>query len=566
MATSHRKWRYRVRVLAQATLFSISCLYAANSLSAQPRVALVIGNNSYLRIPQLSNAVNDAISIAQALRNSGFQIISVVDGKSESINEAKQRFLTAIANGGIGVFFFSGHGIQVEGRNYLLPVDFSARSLDGLAREGISVPIVLDEIDAAKPKLNIVILDSCRNNPFADTGSNLARPRGLSEVARPIPTGTLVLYAASSNQTALDGLPGQQSANGLFTGELLAAMKEPSLEIRDLAQKVRYSVMEKALSVGHLQVPALYDNLSSGAFYLLRPPAPPSFRPSAPLPQIIKIIIPFAAQGPSDGVVRAFAPFLSRVLGREIVLENQIDIQGDRTAALIADSPADGSILLVSPYASAARRFAANDTQLMPLGIFADTPLTLVVNGKNNAKNLSDLVAATASAGRKLRMTVPLRGSAAEMCGQQAQKKLGMIDLAPVNGEAIAVSEVINGTADLTCANAASVRSMASQSNSRIREIAEVRSTASPFARKIQVESTGAQGFDIVAPNWLGLFASPRLNADLARSLSAAVARVQADPAYAQAISRFQALPVSAEQATPDGLIHMLQLAMSLQK
>jgi tripartite-type tricarboxylate transporter receptor subunit TctC len=110
------------------------------------------------------------------------------------------------------------------------------------------------------------------------------------------------------------------------------------------------------------------------------------------------------------------------------------------------------------------------------------------------------------------------------------------------------------------------VRSMASRSNSPIREIAEVRSTASPFARKIQVESTGAQGFDIVAPNWLGLFASSRLNADLARSLSAAVARLQEDPAYAQAISRFQALPVSAEQATPDGLTRMLQLAISLQK
>src|SRR5205823_4070878 len=198
----------------------------------------------------------------QELRNSGLQIIFVVDGKTESINEAKRRFLNAIANGGIGVFFFSGHGIQVEGRNYLLPVDFSARSLDALAREGISVPNVLDEIDRARPRLNIVILDSCRDNPFAASDSGVASARGLSEVARPIPAGTLVLYAASSNQTALDGLPGQRSANGLFTGELLAAMHEPSLEIRDLAQKVRYSVMEKALSVGHVQVPALYDNLS----------------------------------------------------------------------------------------------------------------------------------------------------------------------------------------------------------------------------------------------------------------------------------------------------------------
>jgi tripartite-type tricarboxylate transporter receptor subunit TctC len=376
--------------------------------------------------------------------------------------------------------------------------------------------------------------------------------------------GTLVLYAASSNQTALDALPG--STNGLFTGELLAAMKEPSLEIRDLAQKVRYSVMEKALSVGHVQVPALYDNLSPGTFYLSRPPVPRPFLPSASIPQKLKIIIPFAAQGPSDGVIRAMAPFLSRALGREIVFENQIDIQGDRVAALVADGPTDGSVLLVSPYASAARRLAMNDARLTPLGIFADTPLSLVVNGKNGAKNLSDLVTATMAARRRLRMTVPLRGSAAEMCGQQAQKKLGVIDLASVNGEAIAVSEVINGTADMTCASAASVRSMASQSNPRIREIAEVRSTASPFARKLQVESTGAQGFDIVAPNWLGLFASSGLNADLARSLSAAVARVQEDPAYAQAISRFQALPVSAEQATPDGLMRMLQLAISLQK
>src|ERR1700738_1649594 len=239
MSTSHRKRSircYRVRVLAQAALFLISSLYAANSLSAQPRVALVIGNNSYLRISQLDNAVNDAISIAQELRKSGFQIISVVDGKAENINEAKHRFLKAIAHGGIGVFFFSGHGayklsllpsgvvrrgkLSVIGNGVVIdphaliwrscrpawnlasmrpppiaPTDverindlhigkavekndalhdllgvahffhgfaaFSARSLDGLAREGISVPNILDEVDSAKPTVNIVILDSC---------------------------------------------------------------------------------------------------------------------------------------------------------------------------------------------------------------------------------------------------------------------------------------------------------------------------------------------------------------------------------------------------------------------
>jgi tripartite-type tricarboxylate transporter receptor subunit TctC len=558
----------RLRAIARACLLGGWFLAIAAPVCAQTRVALVVGNNAYLRVPPLNNAVNDAAAVSEELRKFGFQVIRVIDGKAREISDAKQRFIRAVANGGIGVFYFSGHGIQVEGRNYLLPVDFSTISVAGLAQEGISVPSVLDEIEKARPKLNIVILDACRDNPFP-TAAAVATTRGLSEVARPVPSGTLVLYAASSNQTALDAIPNQRSMNGLFTGELLAAMKEPRLEVRDMAQKVRYSVMEKAQTVGHLQVPALYDNLSPGAFYFSGPRAPgPAPAPAgAALPQRIKIIIPAAAQGPTDAIVRAMVPFLAKALSREITVENQIDVQGDRVAALLAGGPKDGSVLLVSPYATSARRLRANDTRLAPVGIFADVPLSLIVNVKNDAKGLLELLAATRAARRPLRMTVPLRGSPPEMCGQQFQKKFGagLIELASVNGEAIAVSQVIDGTADLTCANTASVRPLASQPNSRFREIAEVRSTASPTARKLQVETTGAQGFDIIAPNWLGLFAPAGMSADLAQQLAAAVARLQDDPAYAQAIARSQALPVSADQATPEGLLRVLKLSLSLQ-
>ena len=100
--------------------------------------------------------------------------------------------------------YIAGHGVQVEGRSYLLPVDFSAANADGLAKSAISLPNLLDAVDKAKAKLSIVVLDACRDNPFPAT---VAQTRGLSEVARPVPDGTLVLYAASSNQTALDTRP-----------------------------------------------------------------------------------------------------------------------------------------------------------------------------------------------------------------------------------------------------------------------------------------------------------------------------------------------------------------------
>jgi hypothetical protein len=310
--------------------------------------------------------------------------------------------------------------------------------------------------------------------------------RGLSEIARPVPAGTLVLYAASSNQLALDAIPGKQSEHGLFTGVLLETMRQRNLEIRDVAQRVRYSVMQRARTVGHLQIPAIYENLAAGEFFLSdrhRPAMPPQPRLAA-LPSRIKIVLPFASGGPSDVLTRAALPLMANEFGREVTAENIIDVQGDRVTAMLAEGPKDGSLLLVLPFAAAARRLKANDGRLVPVGMLFDTPLSLAVNKRSPARSLGDMLDTAKQAGRRLIMQVARpSGSPTDICGQQALKKLGdQIELVPVNGEALAVQAAISGTADLICTSSMAFRHMAAaQSNFPLKELAEVRWSASPY-------------------------------------------------------------------------------------
>ena len=163
-----------------------------------------------------------------------------------------------------------------------------------------------------------------------------------------------------------------------------AAMRNVDLEICELAQRVRYSVMEKAQVAGHLQVPALYDNLSPGSFYLSKLGQAKVWPAGGTqqLPRQIKLIVPFAANSPSDGVVRTIVPFLSKALSREVVLENDIDVQGDKVAQRLVTSPRDGSVLLISNFATSARRLQSADSRLAPIGIVADTPLSIVVTNQ----------------------------------------------------------------------------------------------------------------------------------------------------------------------------------------
>jgi tripartite-type tricarboxylate transporter receptor subunit TctC len=536
---------------------------------AQTRSAFLVGNNAYTHLSQLANAVNDAAAFAGELRKEGFEVSHLSDANSADSQNGMRRFLASISNGGTGVFYFSGHGVQVAGRNFLVPVDYVPGTVP---TEGmLSLPALLDAVDEAKPKLVVIILDACRDDPFPAVEPAKPTARGLSEIARAVPAGTLVLYAAGSNQMALDAIPGQQSENGLFTGVLLETIRHTNLEIRDVAQRVRYSVMQKARAVGHLQIPAIYENLAAGEFFLSgrQRPTTPSQPTVTALPARIKIVLPFASGGPSDVLTRAAIPLIASELGREVIAENIIDVQGDRVAEIVANGPKDGSLLLISPFAAAARRLKTSDDRLVPVGMLFDTPLTIAVNKRSPARNLGELLDTARQAGRRLTMQIARPpGSPTDICGQQALKKLGdQIELVPVNGEALAVQAAISGSADLICTSSMPFRHMAAgQPNFALKELAEVRWSASPSTEALRVQAVGPQGYDIIAPNWLGLFIAADVDEKIKHALAAVIGRLQRNPAFVQAAKRAHGLPVSADQASPDGLLNALRLGAALQE
>jgi len=216
----------------------------------EKRIALVIGNGAYTKTNQLKNPVNDATDMAAALRELGFEVISGVDldkrKMEDLIREFGNRLRTA---GGIGLFYYAGHGLQVKGENYLIPVDADIPAEDEVEYEAVPMGRLLSKMDTARNGLNIVILDACRNNPFArswsrfrDAGDN----GGLAKITPP--KGTLVLYATQPGDVAADG----EGRNGLFTSALLNQIKKPGVEYDQMTKAVAREVSERS---GGAQLP-----------------------------------------------------------------------------------------------------------------------------------------------------------------------------------------------------------------------------------------------------------------------------------------------------------------------
>lgn len=199
----------------------------------EQRVALVIGNAAYKDSP-LINPINDARDMAAALRGLGFEVIF---GENLSQTEMKRNirvFGEKIRNGGVGLFYYAGHGIQVKGSNYLIPVNATITTEEEIEYESVDAGLVLAQMEAARNRLNIVILDACRNNPFAR--SFRSTQKGLASIDAP--SGTLIAYATAPGSVASDGA----GRNGLYTQELLKQMKQPGLSIEQLFKQVRASV------------------------------------------------------------------------------------------------------------------------------------------------------------------------------------------------------------------------------------------------------------------------------------------------------------------------------------
>ena len=228
-------------------------------MRVEKRLALVIGNGKYASAP-LANPTHDAKAMAKALEGLGFEVTLLTDADQREMKRAINAFGEAlVGGGGVGLFYFAGHGIQVNGQNYLLPV--GAR-IDGEADvdiEAVRVEAVLAKMENARNRLNLVILDACRNNPFPGASRDGSRGLAVDRAA----TGTLVAYATAPGSVAADG----KGKNGTYTAALLRHIGTEGLPVETMFKAVREDVLEET---GRRQTP--WENSSIvGDFYFRVP-------------------------------------------------------------------------------------------------------------------------------------------------------------------------------------------------------------------------------------------------------------------------------------------------------
>ncbi len=205
----------------------------------EKRVALLIGNNNYTTTAKLKNPVNDVNLMTAVLDSLNFEVHSVTNGDYNSMLDGLKNFSHHAKDADVALFYFAGHGLQFDGKNYLIPVNANIESKETVALETIDIDLVLRilEIVKTKQRLNLVILDACRNNPFGtwSRGGN----SGLAPIS---PTdGTIVAYSTSPNSTASDGT----GDNGLYTEELAKQLLIPQ-RIEDVFIRTRVAVEEKS--------------------------------------------------------------------------------------------------------------------------------------------------------------------------------------------------------------------------------------------------------------------------------------------------------------------------------
>lgn len=263
-----------LRRLAGATVLMLTA--AALPAHATTRVALVIGNSTYKHVENLKNPSNDALAVAAALRRMGFEAVELKRDLSKSdVDRALADFSGKAERADIALVYYAGHGIEVAGRNYLVPVDARLRRARHVGFEAIELAKVMQALEGAA-KLRLVILDACRDNPFRErmvrAGTTRSIGRGFARVSPG--ADTLVAFAAKEGTTADDGT-GRHSP---FTAALLKHLETPGVEIRLLFGKIRDSVLAVT---NQRQEPFTYGSLSGDALYLKQPVSDPSEEASA---------------------------------------------------------------------------------------------------------------------------------------------------------------------------------------------------------------------------------------------------------------------------------------------
>jgi uncharacterized caspase-like protein len=242
-----------------------TCAFLVLPAAAEKRVALVVGNSAYKEVSKLPNPGNDANDIASALKASGFDVVLGIDVDKRDFDSRVRSFTQLLESADVAVFFYAGHGLQVGGRNYLIPVDAKLQSERELDFDAVSLDFILKQMELGRAdKTNIVFLDACRDNPFA---GNLARSmgtrsasigKGLAQAETGV--GTFIAYSTQPGNVAVDGA----GRNSPFTGALSKYIKESNHNLTSVMIDVRKDVLA---ATGGKQVPWDHSALTGEFFF-----------------------------------------------------------------------------------------------------------------------------------------------------------------------------------------------------------------------------------------------------------------------------------------------------------
>jgi len=246
-----------------ACLLAFSGTLLAKTTNSESRIALVIGNADYKEGP-LDNPVNDANAVSSKLKKLGFEVKHLTNASKKAMTNAI-RDLTRKLNGKktIGLFYYAGHGVEISGENYLVPIGADIQEQEDVEFEAVPVGRLISGMKQAGNGLNLVVLDACRNNPFAS--SFRSKSRGLARILPP--SGTMVFYATEPGKVAEDG----DGTNGTFTKHLLASLEKPGLKVEEVFKDTAMSVRQET---GDRQIPWT-EGMIFGDFYFVKNEAKP---------------------------------------------------------------------------------------------------------------------------------------------------------------------------------------------------------------------------------------------------------------------------------------------------
>jgi formylglycine-generating enzyme required for sulfatase activity len=259
--------------LGLAFFIALSMLWSSSAMAADnQRAALIIGNATYQSSP-LANPANDANDMASLLKKLGFHVTKLTNASRRDMEEAINDFGRRLRKGGTGLFYFAGHGVQIEGINYLVPIGSRIETEGDVNFEAVNANRVLSKMQDAGNPLNMVFLDACRNNPFA----RMFRSAQQGLAPMDAPKGSLVAFATAPGDTAADG----RGRNGVFTKHLLRHIPQAGLEIGPMMRQVRAGVQA---DTGEKQTPFEVSSLT-GSFYFNTASGAPS-TPTLPPPSV----------------------------------------------------------------------------------------------------------------------------------------------------------------------------------------------------------------------------------------------------------------------------------------